>query len=131
MFLILLIATILISLVISWSVVRILSLAIGQILHRITSDETSRAWLKYVKFAIYVAGILNGSGVSERDVIGLGFGEFRVERLSLEIYGTIIGALRGIFWFLAYFLIGAAIAFVIVRVVELIKTKPVDTQDRA
>ena len=129
MFLTLLIATILISLAISWYVVKTFSPAIAQILRRITSDETSGAWLKYVRFAIYIAGLSNGAGVSERDV--LGFSEFRLERLSLDIYGTIIGAFRGIFWFLAYFFIVTAIAFVIVRVVELIKAKPVDTQDRA
>ena len=131
MFLTLLTATIIISLAVSWLVVRILSQPIGLILHRITSDETSRAWLKYITFAIYVAGVSNGAGVSEKDALGMEYGRYRVEQLSLEIYGTIIGAFRGIFWFLAYFFIVAAAAFVIVRAVELIKSSRADTEERA
>ncbi|HEX8177804.1 MAG TPA: hypothetical protein VF543_22135 [Pyrinomonadaceae bacterium] len=153
MFLTLLIAEVLISLVISWYIVRILRQPIGKILNRITSDETSRAWLKYVKFAIYVAGLSGGVRLAERDIDDFGMRimeigsarfdsrmyTYMVSRLTLEIYSTIIGALKGIFWFLALFFIIAASAFVILRVAELVvevltlrvKSKPVDPQDRA
>ena len=143
MYLILLVAEVVASLVISWYVVRALSQSIEKILNRITSDETSRAWLKYVKFAIYVAGVLGGVRVTESDINEFGLRmaergyaafEFRmvmVWGLALEICATIIGALRSVFWFLTYFFIAAAIAFLIVRVIELVKSKPVDPQDRA
>jgi hypothetical protein len=140
----LLVAEVVISLVISWCVVRILRQPTEQILHRITSDETSRAWLKYVKFAIYVAGVSGGVKIAEKDFekfmrmaevnysgsYALGYG-YMVWLLTAEIWEAVVGALGGIFWFLAYFFIAAAIAFVIVRVLELIKSKPADTQDRA
>lgn len=141
----LLVVEVVISLVISWYVVRILSQPIEKILHRITSDETSRAWSKYVKFAIYVTGMSGGVKVAEKDLDqfmrmlevslsgsygSLGRG-YTVWSLSTEIWAVVIGALKGIFWFLSYFLIAAAIAFIIVRVIELIKSKPAGTQDRA
>lgn len=131
MFLTLLVVEILISLVIAWLIVRIFSQPIEKILHRISPDETSRAWLTYVKFAIYVAGLSGGVKITERDVADFEFRMFPSSRWAFEIYTTIIGALRSIFWFFAYLFIVLAIAFVIVRVVELIKSKPVDTQDRA
>ena len=145
MFLILLVAEVIVSLGISWYIVRILSQSIEKILNRITSDETSRAWLKFVKFAIYVAGVSGGMRLTEKDIeepsmriMEIGFAGldsrmymYVVSRLALEICEAVIGALRGIFWFLAYFFIAAAIAFVIVRVIELIKSKTANTQDRA
>jgi uncharacterized membrane protein len=144
MFLILLVAEVILSLGISWCIVRILSQSIEKIISRITSDATSRAWLKFVKFAIYVAGVSGGVRLVEKDVEEfLGMMERGIEgvdplmyryviaRLAVEICGAAIGTLRGIFWFLSYFFIAVAIAFVIIRVTELIKSKPADTQDRA
>jgi hypothetical protein len=145
MFLILLVPEVVASLVISWYVVRALSQSIEEILNRITSDQTSRAWAKYVKFAIYVAGVSGGMRITEKDFQEFGmrmmeksFAEFDsriyislVSGLVWKICEAVIGALRGIFWFLACFFIAAAIAFVIVRVIELIKSKPAETQDRA
>ena len=144
MFLTLLVAEVIISFATSWYILRILSQSIAIILNRITSDETSRAWLKFVKFAIYVAGVSSGVRVTEKDIEELmrimevgfaGLGSrlymYVISRLAFEMCESVIGALRGIFWFLAYFFIAVAIAFAIIRVVELIKSKPAETQDRA
>ena len=139
MFLILLVLEVVASLVISWYVVRALSQSIEKILNRITSDETSLAWSKCVKFAIYVAGVSGGMRVTEKDFQEFGMMERGFPAFDSRIYMSmvlglvwkiceaVIGALRGIFWFLACFFIAAAIAFVIVRVIELIKSKPADT----
>jgi len=145
MSLILLVAEVILSLGISWYVVRLLSQPTEKILNRITSsDEISRAWLKFVKFAIYVAGVSGGVKLTEKDIeefltiIERDTGRvnpftymYMLSRIALEICMAVIGALRGIFWFLAYFFIALAIAFIIVRAIELIKSKPADTQDRA
>lgn len=143
MFFILVLLEVVASLVISWYVVRALGQSIEKILNRITSDETSRAWSKCVKCAIFVAGVSGGIRVTEKDVQEFGmrmmersFAEFdsrlymyMLSGLAWKICEAVIGALRGIFWFLAWFFIAAAIAFVIVRVIELIKSKPADTQE--
>jgi hypothetical protein len=115
MFLILLVFEVVASFVISWYVVRALGQSIEKILNRITSDETSRAWSKCVKCAIFVAGVSGGMRVTEKDFQEFGmrtmdgsFPEFNarilmymVSGLAWKICETVIGALRGIFWFLA------------------------------
>ena len=60
MFITLLIVTFVIAFVVSSIVVLMFNKPIDKILARIISDEISRAWLKYLKFAIYVTGISSG-----------------------------------------------------------------------
>ena len=65
MFFVLLIVTFLVALAVSFLVVWIFAGPIDGILKRIIADEISSAWLKYLKFAIYVVGISKGVRVWE------------------------------------------------------------------
>jgi len=126
MFITLLIVTFIISFVVSGIVVRIFGKPIDKILRRIIADEISQAWVKYLKFAIYVVGISSGVRIwsLERYITPERFERGQIiqlttERWVLEVYRTIIGSLQGIAWLLLIFFIFALIAFVIVRIFEL------------
>src|SRR4051812_37155159 len=60
MFMLLLLVTLLISIAISFAVMAVFSRPINAILFRIIADAISAAWLKYMKFAIFVVGISSG-----------------------------------------------------------------------
>jgi hypothetical protein len=129
MFIILLIVTFVIAFVVASLVAHIFSKPIENILNRIISDDISRAWTKYLKFAIYVVGISGGVRVWEleryitRQQPTQEILQLTTERWVLEIYRTIIGTLQSTAWLLLIFFIFALIAFVIVRVFELRKPK--------
>jgi len=129
-FIILLAVTFAISVVVSSIVVRMFAKPIEGILQRIISDPITEAWVKYVKFAIYVVGISSGVRIVElqRYITPGQFKDAQVlaltrDRWILEVYRTIIGSLQGIAWLLLVFFSVALIAFVIVRVFELKKTR--------
>ena len=127
MFLTLLIVTFVVAVVVSFLVVRLFASPIDNILKRIIADDISSAWLKYMKFAIYVVGVSKGVRVweLERYITPARFDEkarvleLTQERWVLEIYRTIIETLQGIAWLLLVFFVFALIAYVIVRVFEL------------
>jgi len=127
MFLTLLIVTFVVAVAVSFLVVRLFASSIDNILKRIIADDISSAWLKYMKFAIYVVGISKGVRVweLERYITPARFDEkarvleLTQERWVLEIYRTIIETLQGIAWLLLVFFVFALIAYVIVRVFEL------------
>jgi hypothetical protein len=130
MFLTLLLVTFLISAAVSAIVVFTFAKPIDDILRRIISDAISHAWVKYVKFAIYVVGISSGVRIWElekyinppqiRDSQVLALTR---DRWVLEVYRTIIESLQGLAWLLLVFFAVALLAFVIVRVFELRKAK--------
>lgn len=103
---------------------------IERILQRIIADEISQAWVKYLKFAVFVVGISSGVRIWElekyitppqaRDaqIIAL-----TRDRWVLEVYRTIIESLQGLAWLLLVFFAVALLAFVILRVFELWKAK--------
>lgn len=135
MFVTLLIVTFLISFVVSGIVVRMFGKPIDRILRRIIADEISQAWVKYLKFAIYVVGISSGVRIwsLERYITPQQFEQGQIIQLTtdrwvLEVYRTIIGSLQGIAWLLLVFFIFALIAFVIVRVFEL--RRPMNEETR-
>jgi hypothetical protein len=126
MFITLLIATFVISFVVSTIVVLFFSKPLDNILDRIISDQISKAWSKYLKFAIYVTGISSGVRIwdlekyitksqvyKDAEIVQL-----TTERWVLEIYRTIIGTLQGIAWMLLVFFVFALVAYVVVRVSE-------------
>ena len=128
MFITLLIITFVIALVVSSIVVLIFAGPINAILARIISDQISRAWSKYLKFAIYVTGISSGvriwdleKYITEPRFEGSKIIELNTERWVLELYRTIIGTLQGIAWMLLVFFVFALVAYVIVRAFELKK----------
>ena len=126
MFITLLAVTFLISLGVSAIVATMFAKPIDGILQRIIADPISQAWVKYVKFAIYVVGISSGVRIWELEKY-ITPGQFKDahvleltrERWVLEVYRTIIESLQGIAWLLLVFFAVALIAFVIVRVFEI------------
>lgn len=126
MFITLLIITFVIALAVSSIVVLIFAGPINAILARIISDQISRAWSKYLKFAIYVTGISSGVRIWELEKYiteprfeGSKIIKLNAERWVLELYRTIIGTLQGIAWMLLVFFVFALVAYVIVRAFEL------------
>lgn len=121
MFVTLLLVTFAIALVACYAVTRLFDQPIGAILRRIVADELSGAWLRYLKFAIYVVGISGGVRIWELEkyitarakdasVIVL-----NTDRWVLEVYRTVIETLQSIAWMLLVFFVFALIAYVLVR----------------
>jgi hypothetical protein len=126
MFITLLIATFIISFAVTTIVVLIFARPLNQILDRIISDQISRTWSKYLKFAMYVIGISSGvriwdleKYITKPQYQGSEIIQLTTERWVLEIYRTIIGTLQGIAWMLLVFFIFALVAYVIVRISEM------------
>lgn len=126
MFLTLLAVTFTISLLVSAIVSRVFTQPLDSILKRIITDQISTAWLKYLKFAIYVVGISSGVRIYELEkyITPQRFEkeskivELTSDRWILEVYRTIIETLQGIAWMLLMFFIFALIAYVIVKIFE-------------
>ena len=130
MFITLLIVTFAIAFVVASAIVLIFGRPIGKILARIISDEISKAWLKYLKFAIYITGISSGVRIWDLEKYitkpryeGSEIVQLNAERWVLEVYRTVIGTLQGVAWMLLVFFVFALIAYVIVRAFELKKSK--------
>jgi hypothetical protein len=107
-------------------VVLLFARPINKILDRIISDKISRAWSKYLKFAIYVTGISSGvriwnleQYITKPRYEGSEIVQLTAERWVFEVYRTIIGTLQGVAWMLLVFFIFALVAYVIVRAVEM------------
>lgn len=136
MFITLLIITFVISFIVSGIIVRMFARPIDRILRRIIADEINQAWVKYLKFAIYVVGISSGVRVwsLERYIAAPQIEQGQLlklttERWVLEVYRTVIGSLQGIAWLLLVFFIFALIAFVIIRVFELRRPKSEEAKE--
>jgi len=130
MFITLLIVTFVIAFVVSSIVVLIFNRSINNILIRIISDQISRAWSMYLKFAIYITGISSGVRIWDLEKYitkpryeGAEIVQLNPERWVLEVYRTVIGTLQGVAWMLLVFFVFALIAYVIVRAFELKKSK--------
>ena len=128
MFITLLIVTFLIAFAVSSVIVFIFAKPINNILARVISDQISKAWSKYLKFAIYVTGISSGVRIWELEKYiteprweNAKVVELNPERWVLEIYRTVISTLQGVAWMLLVFFVFALVAYVIVRAVEMKK----------
>jgi len=129
MFITLLIVTFALAFVVCSIVILFFGKPLDKILARIISDEISKAWLKYLKFAIYVTGISSGVRIwdlekyitkpmyEHAEIVQL-----TAERWTFEVYRTIISTLQGVAWMLLVFFVFALIAYVIVRAFELKRT---------
>lgn len=130
MFYTLLAVTFVLSLGVSFLVVRIFERPSQQIFSRIIQDPISAAWTTYLKFALYVVGVSSGVrlGQLERYIIKPNFGKDpQVEVLTpakwtLEVYRTIIETLQGLAWVLLMFFVVSLVAFVVIRFVEVLKS---------
>lgn len=130
MFLTLLLVTFLISAAVSFLVVLLFTRPIDRILRRIIADEISDAWVKYIRFGLYVVGISSGVRINELEryitrppVENAEIISLTLERWVLEVYRTVISVLQGLAGVLLVFFIVALMAFVIVRILELRRAK--------
>jgi ABC-type multidrug transport system fused ATPase/permease subunit len=131
MFITLLIVTFVIAFVVSTIVARFFRQPIDKILARIITDEISKAWSKYLLFAIYVTGISSGvriwaleKYITQPQLEGAQIVTLTGQRWVLEVYRTVIETLQGIAWMLLVFFVFALVAYVIVRAFELKRSKP-------
>ncbi|MEW6382061.1 MAG: hypothetical protein AB1611_21000 [bacterium] len=126
MFVTLLAVTFFIALLVSFIVARMFTGPVDNILRRIIAEEIRGAWLKYLKFAIYVVGISSGVRIWELEKYitppqyakNPRIVELTTDRWILEVYRTVIETLQGIAWMLLVFFAFALIAYVIVRIFE-------------
>ena len=131
MFVALLIVMLLISVGVSFGVARLFAKPIDAVLKRIIADDISQAWVKFVKFAIYIVGVSSGVRIWELEryispaQLPRGATDLTGARWGLEIYRTVIDCLEGLAWLLLIFFLIALIAFIVVRAIELKKTKDV------
>lgn len=129
MFITLLIANFLISLLTCFVVVWIFRTPISSILQRLVAEDIYAAWSKYLTFAIYVVGISGGVRVwdLEKYITPKAEGgevlQLTSDRWVLEVYRTIIGTLQSAAWMLLLFFLFALIAYVIVKGLEGRKQK--------
>ena len=125
MFLLLLFASFVVALGVSFAVMWLFTKPINSVLRRIIADEISAAWSKYMKFAILVVGVSSGvqlhdlekyinSALGGREAAPVGF-----DRWIFELYRAGIETLQGIAWMLLVFFVFALIAYVIVRIGEM------------
>lgn len=125
MFLTLLLVTLSLSVMVSYTATRVFRKPIGEIFSRIIQDSISAAWQRFIMFATYVVGISGGVRLYELEryitpqVADIGILELSGERWILEIYRTLIASLQSIAWMYLLVFIVALIAYVIVRGFEL------------
>ena len=131
MFITLLIVTFVIAFAVSTLVANFFRQPIDKILSRIITDEISKAWSKYLLFAIYVTGISSGvriwdleKYITQPQFEGAKIVSLTGQRWVLEVYRTVIETLQGIAWMLLVFFVFALVAYVIVRAFELKRQKP-------
>jgi len=122
MFYLLLIVTLLVAVLVCYIVSKLFNDSIYKILNLIVPEAINEAWLKYIKFAIYVVGISGGvriwdiekyitSRYNNQQVV-----ELTAERWTLEIYRTLIGSLQSIATVLLIFFVFTLIAYVVIRI---------------
>lgn len=126
MFIALLVITFLVSLGVSYIVMKFFSVPFEGILKRIIADEISGAWLKYLKFAVMVVGVSSGVRITQLEKYINSWHsdadqrvmEITANRWVIELYRTVIETLQGIAWMLLVFFVVALIAYVVVRFTE-------------
>lgn len=129
MFITLLATNFAIAFIVCLVVVTIFRKSLTKIMQRLVAEDLHTAWSKYVTFAIFVVGLSGGVRIWELEKYitpkaeGKGVLELTQDRWVLEVYGTIIGTLQSIAWMLLLFFLFALIAYVIVKGMEVRKTK--------
>ena len=139
MFIILLLSSLLLSLLVSLFMTRLFRNSVTAILGRIIAEDISSAWVRYILFAMYVAGISSGvrvwdleryvsppPGAKDQVILVL-----NSDRIVLEAYRTLIGTLQGLSGVLLTFFVVGLIAYVVIRVVESRKDRTGKTPPEA
>lgn len=132
MFYYLMIVNFIVTIGVSFIVVKLFSKSIDNIMQRIIKDSISLTWARYTKFAGLVVGISSGIRIHEMekyitpviyDKENNYIVELTQERWFLEIFRTVIETLQGLAWMMFVFFVIALFAYVIVRFSELKYTK--------
>lgn len=127
MFATLLLITFVVAVGVSLAVAWLFARPIASILNRLVADQISKAWVRYMNFAVLVVGVSSGVRIYElekyisptrldKEARVL---ELTRDRWILELYRTVIESLQGIAWLLLVFFVFALIAYVIVRTAEM------------
>ena len=130
MFIVLLLVTFAIALFVSFLVVTLFRKPIITILSRIVAEDISKAWWRYLTFAMYVVGISGGVRVWDLEKYITPRPEdaqaivLNAQRWTLEVYRTLIGTLQSVAWMLLVFFVFALIAYVIVQGLEGRRPRP-------
>ena len=125
MFLSLLLVTFLVAVAASAIVATLFSRPIATILDRLVTHEMAHAWVRYLKFAIYVTGISGGVRIWDLEKYITAQGPdaqvivLNPDRWTLELYRTVIQTLQSTAWMLLVFFVFSLIAYVILRGFEL------------
>jgi hypothetical protein len=129
-FIVLLIGSLALSLLVSFFLVRVFRQSVSSILGRIIKEDISLAWVRYIMFAMYVAGISSGVRVWDLERYIQGSVEkggvqlvLNADRVILECYQTLIGTMQGISGVLLAFFAVAIIAYAVIRAFESKKEK--------
>ena len=124
MFVTLLVVNFMVSFLVCFIVASIFRGSIIRIMLKLVPDDISKAWSRYIIFAIYVVGISGGVRIWEMEKFissnspgGITV-ELTIDRWILEVYRTVIGTLQSDAWMLLLFFIFALIAYVIVKGLE-------------
>jgi len=129
-------ALFLVSLVLAFAISAIVAWVskdiIEGIMHRFLADKIGAAVSKYLRFAIIVAGISDGTRAGAlRDYINAPSysrdaltAQLTQEFWALELYRTAIGSLEGILWLMLIFSLGAIVAIMLIRRANLTDLLP-------
>jgi len=124
----LLTAALLVAAILSHVVVMLFKRPLQRVFDRIIGDEISAAWVRYVKFAIYVVGVSGGVRIWQLDRYLMPEGEDAVALTSAlwgwEVFRTVLGTVQSITWMLLVVFLVALVAYVIVRGIELRRPTP-------
>jgi hypothetical protein len=129
MVMLLLVTTFVIAFAVATIIVFIFNKPIDGILKRVVPADLSYAWVRYLRFAIYVVGIGGGVRVWDFEKYMTAQEPYNAivplttDRWVLELYNTVIGTLQNVAMTLLVFFVFALLAVVIVRVFELRGTK--------
>ncbi len=117
-----------VALLVSAGALVVFTPAIRVVLSRLVPEEASKAWLRYLQFAVLVVGLASGAGYFSLSTYLSPIytdpnnppllPQITPERWALEVYRAALDALVGIAWALLAFFLIALIAYVIVRLVE-------------
>lgn len=125
----LLVAVFVLAAIVSHIVVMIFDKPLHKVFDRIIADEISSAWVKYVKFAVYVVGISGGVRIWQLDkyIAPASADEDAVALTNTlwgwELFRTLLGTAQSIVWMLLVVFLVSLIAYVIVRGMELRSSK--------
>ena len=133
MFFTLLVITLVVAVLVSFIAARAFNSPINSILYRLIDDAIASAWVRYMKFAIYVVGISGGVRIRsieryilpqehlhpQGEPIDIQPFELTTERWVLEIYRTVIESLQSIAWMLLVFFIVSLGMYIVVRIFEM------------